>query len=216
MSTIDPRDGGEDLASARVVDRTQRRVSGRQLQAARLGALLDRSARGQEDAFADLYDETCARIYGVIVRVIRSAELAAQVTCEVYIEVWREASRHTSDRGGVLAWMTSIAHRRAVECVRADGETSTVRPAQSVIKRDIERDVDRIWDDGGQRLDVARVRKALDTLTETQREAISLSYFGGYTYTQVGGLLGLSPVITKVRIRDGLIGLRDALGVGTA
>src|SRR4051812_30804255 len=92
-------------------------VGGRQRQAARLVTLLDRSARGQEAAFAQLYDETCSRIYGVVLKVLRAPDLAAEVTQEVYVEIWRQAGRFSAERGGVLAWMVTIAHRRAVDRV---------------------------------------------------------------------------------------------------
>jgi RNA polymerase sigma-70 factor, ECF subfamily len=201
---------GETVADPGV-DHAQQRVSGREVQAARLAALLGRAARGHEDAFAELYDETCDRVYGLIVRVIRSPELAEEVTQEVYVEIWRQAARYAAERGSVLAWMTTIAHRRAVDRIRS--ESSDAARDQRYARLNAEREVDRVWDGVSRRIDVARVRKGLETLTEIQREALTLAYFGGYTHTQVASLLGLPLGTAKTRIRDGLIGLRDALGV---
>ena len=78
-----------------------------------------RSARGQEDAFAELYDLTSSRIHAIILRVLRSPDHAAEVTQEVYVEVWRQSARYSPDKGSVVGWMTTMAHRRAVDRVRS-------------------------------------------------------------------------------------------------
>jgi RNA polymerase sigma-70 factor (ECF subfamily) len=200
-----------DTERPRPVDSSQGLVSGRELQAARLVALISRAARGHEDAFAELYDLTSSRIYGVVVRVIRSRELAQEVTQEVYVEIWRQAARYAVDKGSVLAWMTTVAHRRAVDRVRSES-SDTARDLRYA-QRNAEREVDGVWDGVEQRLDVERVRRGLNSLTEIQREALTLAYFGGYTHVQVAKLLDLPLGTAKTRIRDGLIGLRDALGV---
>ena len=76
-----------------------------------------------------------------------------------------------------------------------------------------DREIDQVWDGVEQRLDVERVRRGMASLTPIQREALTLAYFGGYTQSQVAQLLKLPLGTVKTRIRDGLIGLRDALGV---
>ncbi|MBP2414235.1 RNA polymerase sigma factor (sigma-70 family) [Arthrobacter stackebrandtii] len=62
-------------------------------------------------------------------------------------------------------------------------------------------------------MDAERVRKALDTLTTPQQEAIRLAYYGGYTHQEVAQLLDIPVGTAKTRIRDGMIRLRDRLGV---
>ncbi len=94
-------------------------ASGRQAQAAQLAELIERCSRGHEDAFAELYDLTSARIYGLIVRVLQSPEQSAEVTPDVYVEIWRLSARYSAPKGSVLAWMSTIAHRRAVDRVRS-------------------------------------------------------------------------------------------------
>ncbi|HEU5483892.1 MAG TPA: ECF RNA polymerase sigma factor SigK [Microlunatus sp.] len=184
---------------------------GRQQQATRLAELLNRSARGHDDAFAELYDLTSSRIYGVVLKVLRSPDQALEVTQEVYVEIWRQASRYSAERGSVLAWMSTIAHRRAVDRVRsAAGET---RRDSDWGRLDAEVEHDQVWDALEHRLDSDRVRKGMESLTAVQREALTLAYFGGYTHREVAGLLQLPLGTVKTRIRDGLIGLRDALGV---
>lgn len=186
---------------------------GAQDAAAELVDLLRRSSRGQEDAFAMLYDRTSARIHGVVLRVLRSPDQAAEVTQEVYVDVWRQAARYSPDKGGVLAWMTTIAHRRAVDRVRS-ASSETARDQRYALREaagDPARD--HVWSRIEQKFDVERVRRGLAALTPIQREAILLAYFGGYSQSQVAALLELPLGTVKTRIRDGLIRLRDALGV---
>ena len=184
---------------------------GREAEAAHLAELVGRSARGHEDAFSELYDLTSSRIYGTILRVLRSSDHAAEVTQEVYVEVWKQSARFDADKGSVLAWMTTMAHRRAVDRVRS--VTSEVARDERYAIAGVDREIDHVWEGVEQKLDVERVRKGMASLTAIQREALTLAYFGGYTQSQVASLLKLPLGTVKTRIRDGLIGLRDALGV---
>ncbi len=172
---------------------------------------MERSARGHEDAFAELYDLTSRRVHAVILRVLRSADHAAEVTQEVYIEIWRQSARYAPNKGSVMAWMVTMAHRRAVDRVRSVSSEVARDERYAVVGQ--ERETDQVWDGVEQKLDVERVRKGMTSLTEIQREALTLAYFGGYTQSQVAQLLKLPLGTVKTRIRDGLIGLRDALGV---
>ncbi len=176
-----------------------------------LAALLRRAARGDEAAFAELYDATAARLHGLVLRVVRDPAQADEVTQEAFLEVWRGAARFDESRGSVLSWMLTIGHRRAVDRVRS---------AESVGRRDTSyaRDAHQTVHDATEEtalsgLEARRVRAALDDLTPVQREAIQLAYFGGYTHTEVASLLDLPVGTAKTRIRDGLIRLRDTMGV---
>ncbi|WP_420113291.1 ECF RNA polymerase sigma factor SigK [Pseudactinotalea sp.] len=174
--------------------------------AAALGSLLRRSARGDEAAFGELYDATSARVYGLVIRVVRDPAQAAEVTQDCYLQIWQNAARFDPDRGSPLGWMLTLAHRRAVDRVRS---------AQSGIEREQRyavREPQQVEDVGEtvvERLDAERVRRALSGLTTIQREAIELAYFGGYTHTEVAGLLDVPLGTAKTRLRDGLIRLRD-------
>ena len=110
-----------------------------------------------------------------------------------------------------MSWMVTIAHRRAVDRVRST--VSEARRDTDWARLDAERPHDKVWDALEHRLDTERVRKGMDSLTAVQREALNLAYFGGYTHREVARLLKLPLGTVKTRIRDGLIGLRDALGV---
>ena len=182
-----------------------------QTEATELVELVLASARGDQVAFADLYDQTSGRVYGIVWRVLRSADHAAEVTQEVYTEVWRQASRYEPGKGSVLAWIATMAHRRAVDRVRS--VTREVARDEHYAVTDVGREVDHVWEGVEQRLDVARVRKGLESLTPIQREALTLAYFGGLTQSEIAARLQLPLGTVKTRVRDGLIRLRDALGV---
>jgi RNA polymerase sigma-70 factor (ECF subfamily) len=179
----------------------------------RLDELLAAASRGDEQAFAQLYDQTSSRVYGMVLRVIRDAAQAAEVTQDVYLEVWRQSARFDSGRGAVLPWLLMIAHRRAVDRVRS--AQSTVTRDNRYAELNAERPYDEVSEQVQAGLEAQRVRKVLNGLTAAQREAVSLAYFGGYTHSEVAELLHIPLGTVKTRIRDGLIRMRDALGVTT-
>jgi RNA polymerase sigma-70 factor (ECF subfamily) len=175
----------------------------------RLVELVQRSGSGQQDAFAELYDKTSARIYGVVLRVLRSPDQAAEVTQEVYVEVWRHATRYSPAKGNVFAWMTTMAHRRAIDRVRSI--TSELSRDHRYAFEAVQPAHDHVWSGVEQRLEADRVRGALARLTAIQREAIVLVYFGGHTQAEVATMLDIPLGTLKTRIRDGMIRLRRAL-----
>ena len=177
-----------------------------------LADLLRRSARGDEAAFAQLYDATSARVYGLAVRVVRDPAQAQEVTQEGYLEVWRTAARFDSEKGSAISWLMTIVHRKAVDRVRSAEAASRRDSAYHDANQTVEHDSTAAAVEAS--LEARRVRTALSGLTQVQREAITLAYYGGYTHTQVATMLDLPVGTAKTRIRDGLIRLRDALGVG--
>jgi len=178
----------------------------------RLTALLRRSARGDQAAFAELYDATAARLHGLVLRVVRDPAQADEVTQEAYLEVWRTAARFDAARGSALAWLMTIGHRRAVDRVRS--AQAATRRDTDYLRDEREAGPDVTAETALAGLEARRVRGALAALTSVQREAIELAYFGGYTHTEVAALLDLPVGTAKTRIRDGLIRLRDTMGVG--
>ena len=175
--------------------------------------LLHAVALGDERAFEALYDRIGSVVYGVSRAVLRDPHQAEEVAQEVLLEVWRTAPRFDPERGSARAWISTMAHRRAVDRVRS--AQASRRRDENVGIRQLERDYDDVAERVETRLDVERVRSCLDGLTPRQREAVRLAYYGGHTQTQVAALLKLPLGTIKTRMRDGMIRLRDCLGVGT-
>jgi RNA polymerase sigma-70 factor, ECF subfamily len=178
-----------------------------------LAELLKRSARGDRDAFASLYDATSARAFGLAVRVVRDPAQAEEVTQDAFLDVWRSASRYDQGRGSVIGWLLTIVHRKAVDRVRAAEAASRRDSNYHHDNRSV--DHDATAEAAESSMEARRVRSVLDQLTAVQREALELAYFGGYTHTEVATMLDLPVGTAKTRIRDGLIRMRDAMGVTT-
>lgn len=182
-------------------------------EAARLSDLLHRAGRGDQAAFAEFYDAISARAYGLALRVVRNPAHAEEVAQEAFLDAWRHSARFEPDRGSAAGWLLTIVHRKAVDRVRSV-EAATARDegwdrASAPVAHD------QTAEEAHASLDAARVRNAVATLTDVQRRAVELSYFGGYTHTEVASLLDVPLGTAKTRIRDGLIRLRDLMGVAS-
>ncbi len=178
----------------------------------RLVALMQRTARGDQDAFAEIYDALSGPVYGLVRRVLRDPAQSQEVAQEVMVEIWRQATRFDSAKGSVKGYVLTVAHRRAIDRVRS-AQSSTDREMR-VGRSSVERDYDQVSEAVEHKMEVQQVRRALGVLTTLQREAVQLAYYGGYTHREVSDLLGVPLGTIKTRLRDGLIRLRDEMGVG--
>jgi RNA polymerase sigma-70 factor (ECF subfamily) len=143
-----------------------------------LDALLRRVAQHDSAAFAELYDATRSRVYGMVCRVLRDHGYSEETTQDVYLQVWRTAESYDPASGSALAWLLTNVTDAVIS-----GE------------------------------DRQRVAACLNNLTDVQRECIELAYYQGMTYVQVSERLSANLATVKSRMRDGLRGLRNCLGV---
>lgn len=198
-STDDSRDPGQAPPASRPGENGSQR----------LDALLPAVALGDERAYEAIYDQVAGWVLGIVRRVVRDPAQSEEVMQEVLLEVWRSAGRFDPALGTGAAWVMTLAHRRAVDRVRSERSLASreLRSATALI------DYDDVTEAVEARLDTERVRRCLASLTELQRECVRLAYYSGYTYREVAELLGVPAGTVKTRMRDGLIRLRDCLGV---
>ena len=175
--------------------------------------LLSRVATGDQAAFSDLYDETAPRLLGLITRVLIDRAQSEEVAQDVFLEIWQTATRFDRARGSALSWMLTMAHRRAIDRVRS-AQAGRDRDVRIGI-RDLEPEFDETSELVETRMESERVKVAMASLSELQRQALNLTYFGGYTQTEVAELLSVPLGTVKTRLRDGMIRLRDELGVAS-
>jgi RNA polymerase sigma-70 factor (ECF subfamily) len=173
--------------------------------------LLQAVARGERAAFETVYEKVAGPVFGLVLRVLRDRAQSEEVTQEVLVEVWRSAARYDPSRGSAMAWVMTIAHRRAVDRVRS--AQAAVDREDRVARLEVHRPFDEVADSVETRLERERLRRCMDVLTQLQRESVTFAYYGGYSYREVAELLKVPLATVKTRMRDGLIRMRDCLGV---
>jgi RNA polymerase sigma-70 factor (ECF subfamily) len=163
-------------------------------------------ARRHEPALAELYDRHGRVAYNLAVRVLRDPALAEDAVQDAFLAVWRGAARFVPERGSALAWIMTLVHRRAVDVVRREErrraeplpETESAGPTGAD-------------DDAMLRLERERVVAALRQLPDSQREALELAYYGGFTQSELADRLGVPLGTVKSRMFGGLMRLRELL-----
>ncbi|MFH8575225.1 ECF RNA polymerase sigma factor SigK [Streptomyces zaomyceticus] len=175
--------------------------------------VMQQVAHGDKQAFSALYDALAPLVFGIVLRVVRDRAQSEEVAQEVMIELWRQAARYRPEAGSVTAWAATIAHRRAVDRVRAAQAATDREHAQAA--REHTTAFDETAEQVETRLESEQVRRCLRGLTELQRQAVTLAYYQGLTYREVAESLRTPLPTIKTRMRDGLIRLRDCMGVTT-
>jgi RNA polymerase sigma-70 factor (ECF subfamily) len=170
-------------------------------------------ASGDQNALAELYDSFSPRVFGLIRRLLVDHAQSEEVLQDVFLEIWQSASRFDPNKGRASTWVMTLAHRRAVDRIRS---------AQADRERDVRigmRDVGRDFDQASEAAEISieheRVTAAMSRLSEAQRQAISLTYYGGLSQSELAEALNVPLGTVKTRLRGGMIRLRDELGVTT-
>ncbi|MEU8776808.1 ECF RNA polymerase sigma factor SigK [Streptomyces sp. NPDC048606] len=176
-----------------------------------LAEAMHRVAQGDKEAFSRLYDALAPLVFGIVVKVVRDRAQSEEVAQEVMIDLWRRAARYRPEAGSVTTWAATIAHRRAVDRVRS-AQAATDREHASAA-REHTTGFDEVAEQVETRLEGEQVRRCLRGLTELQRQAVTLAYYRGLTYREVSESLRIPLPTVKTRMRDGLIRLRDCMGV---
>ena len=147
--------------------------------------------------------------YSIALRITADASLAEDVVQEAFLGVWRNAGKYVTGRGSVKTWLLAIVHHRAVDAVRRRRPTTELPEREEVPPPALQ--LPDIWDDVSAGLDREAIAAAMSTLSDVQREAIELAYWGGLTQQEIAERTGAPLGTVKSRVRLGLLALRQAL-----
>ena len=172
--------------------------------------LIARMAGGDQAALSALYDDTSAMVHGLAVKILRDESAAEDVTIDVYMQAFRQASSYDPGRGSPLAWLLTLTRSRAIDRFRSDAprrlreaplETieATPAPAADPAESALAGESRRV------------VLAALAALTPDQRQVIELAYYTGMSHSEIAAALGQPLGTIKTRIRTGMLALRDGL-----
>jgi len=170
-------------------------------------ALLALVSRSDDTALAELYDRYGRAAYGLSLRILRDPTLAEDAVQEGFLAVWRSAGSFSADRAKPSTWILTLVHRRAVDLVRREQRRRT----EQLTDADDARTEVSAADDAWLRLERERVQEALKKLPDTQREALELAYYGGFTQSELAERLGQPLGTIKSRMFAGLTHLRELL-----
>lgn len=177
-----------------------------------LEGLLRRIGGSDRQAFEEFYRHTSSVVYGTVVRVLRDPGYSEETVQEIYLQVWGSADRFDPARGSALAWLSTLARRRAIDRVRA--EQSAADRVTAAGGREPREAGDPVVEEVTRRDETRAVIDCLDELTALQRSTIEMAYYGGLTYREVSEATAVALPTVKSRIRDGLIRLKRCLGTG--
>ncbi|MCZ4497016.1 MAG: polymerase subunit sigma [Thermoleophilia bacterium] len=172
-------------------------------------------AAGDQDAFAQLYDEFSSLVYSIAIGMLRDAGRAEDAAQDVWVKVWNAASAFDEDRASVATWITTLAHRHVIDMLRR----ASVRPGDRPGFEPGDETAARIaGDDDTATAAVSAaygedVRAALLQLPEGQRMSLELAYFSGMTQSEISEELGKPLGTVKTYMFQGIRRLRDILGV---
>ena len=177
-------------------------------------AVLVRLADGELDALEDLYDRYKTMAYSIAYRITNDASLAEDVVQEAFLGVWRNAARYVEGRGSVKTWLLAIVHHRAIDAIRRRRPTTELPDVE--LPPPAAFTLPDVWAEVAAGLDAETVRGAMAALSDVQREAIELAYFGGMTQQEIADRTATPLGTVKSRMRLGLLALRRRLDEGSA
>ena len=172
-------------------------------------AVLGRIAAGELSALDELYERYKTMAYSIAYRITSDAALAEDVVQDAFLGAWRNAARYVEGRGSVKTWLLAIVHHRAIDAVRRRRPTTELPEREDVPPPALQ--LPDVWGEVSARLDADTVRGALRVLSDVQREAIELAYFGGLTQVEIAERTGTPLGTVKSRMRLGLLAMRHVL-----
>ena len=165
-------------------------------------------ARGDESAFASLYDRYSPILFGLLLRILRDRPEAEDCLQEVFLQIWQRAPSFDPARGRAFTWLVTLARSRAIDRLRSAGARTRTEQAAFAEQVDTVADADA---EAFRSEQGAFVRGALAEIPEEQRRALLLAYFEGLSQSEIAARLGQPLGTVKTRMRTGMMRLRELL-----
>ncbi|HEY1807350.1 MAG TPA: sigma-70 family RNA polymerase sigma factor [Acidobacteriaceae bacterium] len=178
-------------------------------------ALVEQMTAGDESALAALYDRYAGVLYGLLLRILKDTHAAEEVLQDLFLQLWRTASRFDASRGSMTAWLMVIARNRAISRLRRGNRHAVVDDPEGFLLESAP-DPANLEDEAERRQLAGRLRAAMASLPGEQREALELAYFEGMTQTEIAERTGAPLGTVKSRVRAALQSLRQHFDERTA
>jgi RNA polymerase sigma-70 factor (ECF subfamily) len=166
--------------------------------------------RGDPRAFELVYDRHSGAAFSLAYRMVGRGNVAEDVVQEAFLSIWRSGARYERARGSVRTWVLGIVHHRAIDQLRRSSVHDKRRASDEGLEERLESG-ERTDNEVARREEAASIRSAMDTLPADQSHVIELAYFGGFTHTEIAGILEAPVGTVKGRMRLGLEKLRNQL-----
>jgi RNA polymerase sigma-70 factor (ECF subfamily) len=163
--------------------------------------LLERICERDVTALEALYDRHGGHAYSLAYRLLADRGMAEEVTQDAFMSVWRQAATYKPGAGRVRPWLLAIVHHRAIDRTRRIREK---QPLAALDEAWMVQAGDDIFADVYRGVQREQIRAAMQQLPGEQRQAIELSYFGGRTFSEIAGMIGVPAGTVKSRVRLGL------------
>jgi RNA polymerase sigma-70 factor, ECF subfamily len=171
-----------------------------------LAELLAAVALGDQSALETLYDATCARIYGIVLRILRRPDLAADVMQDVYVRVWRSAAEFDGTTATPMTWIVAMARARAIDLVRSPAGHEEFAGGPDVIGDESAPIARQITEP------LRRLLACLGELEPAQRRLLLLAYYSGWSREQLAARFETGLENVRTWLRTGLLRTRECVG----
>lgn len=179
-----------------------------------LEPLLAASANGDEAAFARLYALSSPKLFAIVLRILQRRDWAEEALQDVYVRVWQKADTYSIDRGAPMAWLATIARYRALDLLRGrrpEVNESSLDESQAALVEGVESGASP-EDQAAEHTDIGRLDDCLKVLPAEQRKVVLLSYYEGFSHSELAKKLATPLGTIKSWTRRGLLQLRECLG----
>jgi RNA polymerase sigma-70 factor (ECF subfamily) len=175
----------------------------------KLDDLMARVARGDRGAFADLYSATSAKLFGIIVRILRRRDVAEDVLQDVYVKIWQKAAEFDRDRASPVTWMATIARNSALDVARRRTHVAIDDAPEALEVSDPSAPALEQIELGE---DLGRLSRCIEGLEPERREMVRLAYLNGLSREELGARFGHPVGTIKTWLHRSLKQLKDCLG----